>query len=334
MPVACATILLNACSAQPSASPSAPQFSATSPAPVTASSPRVPTITTTPLQNTRPAPQPTSVSPTIASPATPLFTASPTTGVLTTFAVRLVVLAKDLSKPDDLAVAPDGSIYFSDIGDASVKRLDPPGGVTRVVSGIEEPEGIVFLPDGSLVVAEQAKNRLLRYDLSSRTLTTFLNLVNKTGKAGIDGIAFDSSRARVIVPDSPNGTILSVGTDGKNVRVLGRGLARPTGAAVESDGSVLVAEEDGDDVRRLRPDGTSQIVARVPMPDDVLVDQNGDIYANSLADGAVHLTRAADGQDYIFWRGLAGPQGLAWTGDGNLLVAEAGNHRIIELIIR
>lgn len=270
----------------------------------------------------------------MAASITPFISTSPTVGPAAPSGLRLVVLAQNLSLPDDLVLAPDLSIYFSDIGEGTIKRLGASGAVTLVVSGLREPEGIVFLPGGSLLLAEQGKNRLLRYYPTSGVLTTFLQLVNKTGRAGLDGIAFDPASETLIVPDSPNGDLLRVALDGKNVQVIARGLARPTDAAVDRDGSILVADEFGNSIRRIRIDGTPQIVARVPMPDDVLIDQNGDIYTNSLADGAIHVIRAGDGKDHIFWPGLADPQGIAWTADRNLVVAESGRHRIVELIFR
>lgn len=236
--------------------------------------------------------------------------------------------------PDDLALAPDGSIYFSDIGDGAVKRVDRNGKVTRVVSGLQEPEGIVFLPDGSILVGEQAKNRVLRYDLYTGSLTTFMQLENRTSQAGLDGLAFDPLTLTVIVPDSPNGTLLRVSQDAKSVQVLAHGLARPTGAAVEPDGSILVAEENGNAIRRIRRDGTSEVLAKAQLPDDVVVDRNRNIYFDSLGEGTVHVINASNGQDNIFWQGLAGPQGLIVDSDGNIIVAESGMHRIVALITR
>src|SRR5262245_16176208 len=72
---------------------------------------------------------------------------------------------KRLNSPNDLTVDAKGRVYFSDpryVGDEkreldheSVYRIDPDGKVTRVVSDVTKPNGLVISPDGkTLYVAE------------------------------------------------------------------------------------------------------------------------------------------------------------------------------------
>jgi sugar lactone lactonase YvrE len=63
----------------------------------------------------------------------------------------VAVLADNLPGPDDLALGADGSIYISDVSDRTVKQYTPDGKLRVVVSGLSEPEGIVILPNGSLL---------------------------------------------------------------------------------------------------------------------------------------------------------------------------------------
>ncbi len=319
-PILCAAFLLVACT------------SPTPPATVTPTYTVAASVASTPtLPNTQTPTQPfsPSLSP-LASPSpSPLPSPSPF------LAPRLIVLAQNLGLPDDLLLAPDQSLYFSDVGDGTVKRLDPDGKVSVIISKLEEPEGMVLLPDGSLVLAEQGKNRLLRFDFITKQLAILLQLENKTGHAGVDGIVFDSKTRTIIVPDSPNGTLLRVSGDGKNSQIIARGMVRPTGADIEPNGSILVADENGNAVRRVPADGGApQLVARVPVPDDVIVDTNGNIYVNTLGDGAIHHIDARTGRDQILWRGLSNPQGLIFDADGNLIVSDPGNHRIVKIIIK
>ena len=90
---------------------------------------------------------------------------------------RLTVLAdryggKRLNSPNDLAVAPDGAIWFTDPvfgitvpeeGERAepeqpgrfVYRIDPQGGLTVVADGFDQPNGIAFSPDArTLYVSE------------------------------------------------------------------------------------------------------------------------------------------------------------------------------------
>jgi sugar lactone lactonase YvrE len=242
-------------------------------------------------------------------------------------------LADHLSNPDDLLLAPDGSIFLSDVGDGSVRRYTNESGLQLVLSGLVEPEGMVILPDGSLIIAEQGKNRLVRYNPSTQTLTTFLDLTNTTGQAGVDGLAWDSISQTIIIPDSPNGTILRASPDGKTITRIASGFARPTGAWVEPDGSILITDENGNSLDRIRPDGGIEKLAALSIPDDVIEDANGDILVVTLGDNAIHLISPAAGQDKILAIRPIGPQGIIFSADGNLVVTDPGNHRLIKLIV-
>ena len=221
-------ILIASCTSNPPTQIATPTFEFT-PSPQ-------PTQTVTALPSKTPKPIPTLVPTIISKP-------------------RLVVLAQNLPSPDDLLLAPNGSIYISDVQDQTIKEYSQDGNLQTLISGLSEPEGMVMLPDGSLIIAEQGKNRLVRYDPTTKALTLFLTLHNTTGQDGVDGIAYDPKTHTIIVPDSPNGTVLRVSLDGQIVSVLARGFARPTGAWVEPDGNILIVDENGNSLSRIHPDG-------------------------------------------------------------------------------
>jgi sugar lactone lactonase YvrE len=268
---------------------------------------------------------------TATSTSTPTAT-STTTALPFNAAPQTIVLADRLSNPDDLLLAPDGSIYLSDVGDGTVKRYTSAGGLQLVLTGLAVPEGMVILPDGSLIIAEQGKNRLVRYNLNTQTLTPFLDLTNTTGQEGVDGLAWDPYSQTIILPDSPNGTVLRVSPDGKTVTKVASGFARPTGAWVEPDGSILVVDENGNSLSRIHPDGTVEKLAVLSIPDDVIEDNNGNILVITLGDNAIHLISKNTGQDKILPVPVIGPQGIIFSADGNLVVTDPGNHRLIELV--
>ena len=246
---------------------------------------------------------------------------------------QTIILADHLSNPDDLLLAPDGSIYLSDVGDGTVKRYTSTGGLQLVLSGLSVPEGMVILPDGSLVIAEQGKNRLVRYNLDTQTLTPFLDLTNTTGQEGVDGLAWDPYSQTIILPDSPNGAVLRATPDGKTVTKVASGFARPTGAWAEPDGSILVVDENGNSLSWIHPDGSVEKLAVLSIPDDVIEDNSGNILVVTLGDNAVHLISKDTGRDKILPVRVIGPQGIIFAADGNLVVTDPGNHRLIELVI-
>ena len=248
----------------------------------------------------------------------------------------MVVLATGLPAPDDLMLEPDGSILVSDVSDGTVSRLAQNGGLQVLVRGLSEPEGMLVLPDGSLLIVEQGRNRLVRYDLTTKTLTSFMSLRNRTGQLGVDSIALDThlpGSASIIIPDSPNGTLLRVSLDGRSITQVARGFARPTAAWVEPDGSILVTDENAGALDRFHPDGRVEKLASLSIPDDVVEDGAGNIFVNTMGDGAVHMIQAATGQNIVLVKGLGSPQGLILDADGNLVVTDPGHHRIVKLIL-
>ncbi len=265
-------------------------------------------------------------------PSTPLstFTAVPTsTTTPLNLNPQVILLAENFLEPDDLVLAPDGSIYISDVSEGTIKVYTLDGQLNVLLSGLSAPEGMAFLPDGSLVIAEQGTNRLVRYDFQSKALLPFLDLVNNTNNLGVDGILFDGTN--LIVPDSPNGTVLEVSPDGQTVRQLAAGLVRPTGAWVEPGGNLLIADEYGDAVFRLHPDGVLEKVADFSIPDDVIADASGNIFVVTLGDDAVHVLTAT--QDMILLSGLNNPQGIIFDRGGNLIVTDSGNRRLLRVLI-
>ena len=277
-----------------------------------------------------PSPQPTQTVTALPS-ATP--TKTPTLTPTLNSKPALVVLAQNLPSPDDLLLASDGSIYISDVQDQTIKEYSQDRKIQTLLSGLSEPEGMVVLPDGPLIIAEQGTNRLVRYDPTTKILSLFLTLHNTTGQDGVDGIAYDPKTQTIIVPDSPNGNVLRVSLDGKTVSEIAHGFARPTGAWVEADGSILVVDENANSLSRIHPNGEIEKLANLPTPDDVIENSNGNIFVNTFGDGAIHLIAANTNHNTILIHGLLDPQGIIFDMDGNLIITDAGHHQLDKLII-
>ena len=279
---------------------------------------------------------PVANTPTLTSTSTPRPTLSPTaipTNTITPLNLhpQVVVLANDFLEPDDLVLAPDGSVYISDVRAGTIKQYRRDGRLSLVLSGLRSPEGMAFLPDGSMVIAEQGTNRLVRYDFTAKTVTSFLDLVNNTDQLGVDGIFWNGSE--LIVPDSPNGTVLAVSADGRSVRQLASGLVRPTGAWAEADGNLLIADENGNAIVRLHPDGALEQVVRLSVPDDVAADSSGNIFVATIGDNSIHVITAQDNEDIVLVSGLIDPQGIIFDVDGNLIVTDSGHRQLIKILI-
>src|SRR5207237_7980453 len=64
-------------------------------------------------------------------------------------------------------------------------------------------------------------------------------------------------------------------------------------------------------------------IARLPTPDDVVVDHGGNLFINTLGDGSIHMIDPAGHQSVVL-RGLQSPQGLALDGAANIVYTDTG----------
>jgi len=254
--------------------------------------------------------------------------------------VSALVLVSGLGTLDDIAVAPDGTVYIGNEPGGTLSAWSPATGqVTLIARALSHPEGIVAL-DGLLVVCEQGKNQLTRVNPSDGSVTLFRALSNLTGNVGVDGLAFDPINPSIVVPDSPHGTLLRVSLDGKTATpipvtsVSQPPFMRPTGAFVRSDGTLLVADENGGDIVLRRTDGSLQtLLTGLNIPDDVLGDDRGNVYINSVGDGVLHRLQGTTHENLI--TGLKAPHGLTFDLDGNLLITDlGGGGRLVKVFVR
>jgi len=153
----------------------------------------------------------------------------------------LQIVAMVGGQPDDITTDARGRLVWGDLARGTVDRLDG-GRVTTLAVGLSLPEGIVVLPTGAMVVAEQGRDRIVRIDRSgARTVLDTLRPV--PGQEGVDGIGRDPRTGELLIPDSPRGTVLGISVDGRHTRVIARGLGRPVAAALDAHGDILVPDE-------------------------------------------------------------------------------------------
>jgi gluconolactonase len=124
-------------------------------------------------------------------------------GTVTTLADSF--MGKRFNSPNDLALDSRGRVYFTDpryVGDEkieldaqSVYRVDPDGTVTRVISDVEKPNGIVLSPDQKTLyladspVAPKGARYLLAYSLKEDgTVGPKRKLYDFGADRGIDGM--------------------------------------------------------------------------------------------------------------------------------------------------
>lgn len=172
----------------------------------------------------------------------------------------------DGSGPEDVAVAPDGTVYAG-MADGRIIRLLPPDGTASVVCSTGgRPLGIEVDADGTLIVCD-ANCGLLRIHPSTGDITVLvdsvdgmpLRLTNNADICSDGSVIFTESSTRFAL-EHFKGDLLEHGCTGRllrwypdgSIEVLLGGLAFANGVALAPDEShVLVAETGAYRIRRL-----------------------------------------------------------------------------------
>jgi len=124
-----------------------------------------------------------------------------------------------LISPSDVAVGPDGRVYFAETGTHRVRRIEPDGLLVTVAGRgtpgfagdggpareafLNEPTGLIF-GEGFLYIADSGNNRIMAVQLGDSTIAMIAG-------AGTPGFAGDGGPAIEALLDSP--TALAIGND-------------------------------------------------------------------------------------------------------------------------
>ncbi len=273
-------------------------------------------------------PTKTAVSSRTAPTVTPTLTTSGTPDTTPTHYTSRVILS-GRRRPDDLTFDPQGHLVFSDYYNGTVSRVNADGSITVLVSGIAGPEGIVFLSDGTLIIAEQNTNRILSLAPGAKSLTVLRTLPGTPAgppcKDGVDGIAFDPITKTLIVPDSPTGNVYRMSLDGQKLTLLASGISRPVGAAVDQYGTVYIADECGGSLWTIAANGKTSRMRGFGKLDDVALDSHGNILVIDLAPSIhalIRIRRSTGKRETLASRGYIEPQGLAIDKNDDIFVSD------------
>ncbi|HEX4505848.1 MAG TPA: SMP-30/gluconolactonase/LRE family protein [Alphaproteobacteria bacterium] len=211
---------------------------------------------------------------------------------------------------DNLAFPEDprwhkGHLYFADMLDRRVARIDHDGLVTTLATFEDSPSGIGFLPGGDMLVVSMYHEHLIRVDAQgNKSLYADLGtaagagvndmVVDREGRAYIvqfGGDHYNPTAAPLIVVQ-PDG---SVGTDGEPLMV-GNGIR------ITDDGKTLVVAESAGKQISLFDIGTGGKLSNrriVPLPeghfpDGICLDAQGGIWVAALWNGLIRITHTGE----------------------------------------
>ena len=236
--------------------------------------------------------------------------------------------------PSDVALGPNGNMYFSDTDNHRVRRVDLSTGLINTVAGngvagnrgvggpgtntrLHSPEGLAFDSDGRLYIADTGNDRVLRLNVRSGVLRAIIDPASNSTST----VAFFNSPTALAVDSADNLYIAETG----NHRIRMVDLDTDEISIVAGDGSV---DFTGDGGRATR--------AKLNKPEGVAVDGDGNIVIADTGnrrirrveiDTEIISTIAGDGGPATE-AGLDVPRRVAVDADGNVLVSDTLDHRI------
>jgi sugar lactone lactonase YvrE len=257
-----------------------------------------------------------------------------------------------LNGPAGLAVDEGGNLLIADRGNHRIRKIDPSGVISTVAgtgvggfSGdggpatsapLDRPTGLALDGNGNLLIADRGNHRIRMVAAGTGVITTVAGL-GAAGFSGDDGPAgaallngpaglavdaagnlfiADQGNHRVRRIESETGTVTTVaglgaaGFSGDDGPAVAARLNGPAGLAVDAAGNLFIADQDNHRVRKLvLATGTITTVAGTGVP-------------GFSGDGGP----ATGGQ-------LNVPFGVAVDDEGNLFLADMGNHRIRTVVL-
>jgi sugar lactone lactonase YvrE len=265
-----------------------------------------------------------STTPSAAAPPSPALASCPASVPIPSLPVFVRTAVGEI--PDDLTVDGRGDVWVTVEAQGHIVDFTANGSVRQDMVDSNGPEGIIVVPEGT-VVADQLESRVDRLGADLR-LTPFLSLPHHPGRLPVDGLGFDPQTRRLLVPNSPNGTLLVTPLTVATPRQLAAGLGRPVAAAIGADGAIYVAAESRVGLWRVpRNGGAPKRVGTVSNLDEVVAD-GGLLYTTGAGDGTVRAVDPKTGADRVLATGGHMLQGLTALPDGRLLLIDSSTRTL------
>jgi len=229
---------------------------------------------------------------------------------------------------DNLAIAPDGTIYISNMADNSIEAYNPVTGELRLLTGgkLAVPAGIK-LDGNSLWVADIFGFR--QVDVRSGAVKDIFRMQASEMEYPF-GVGVSSRQ--FALTSWFTGTVQMIDRATLKSEMI-HGFKAPYDAIPLEDGSVLVAELATGTISRVAASAAHEkkVVAEgLAGPTQMVLGKDGALYVTEAA-GKLTRIDMGSGAKTTVAEGLALPEGLAQTPWGTFIVAEAAAARLVEI---
>lgn len=165
-----------------------------------------------------------------------------------------------MHQPNDIAIAPDDTLYASDPrwagDDGQLWRIDPDGSTHLLEAGMGTTNGIEVSPDGrTLYVNESVQRRVWAYDIGAGGALSGKRLFVAFADHGLDGMRCDAA-GNLYIARYGAGTVAVVSPQGNLLREVRLRGVRPTNLAFggEDGRTVFVTLQDRGAIESFRAD--------------------------------------------------------------------------------
>ncbi|HXB73239.1 MAG TPA: hypothetical protein VNY05_33690, partial [Candidatus Acidoferrales bacterium] len=254
-----------------------------------------------------------------------------------------------LFQPSAVALGRGGNLYIADTGTERVRQVTVSGiistiagtggvnsyvdAVPAVAANLNSPMGVAVDAAGNILIADTAHSRILQIGADG-----VVHNVAGTGLAGLgteglppfltqvfspEAVCLDRS-GTLYIADTSNHRILQAPLSGKVAVAAGNGalgaagdngkarlaeLYQPSGCALDSSGNLFIADTRNNRLRKV-----------TPLPAGIVTTVAG---TGDPAFGGDEAPATASR--------LSGPRGVAVDDNGNIFIADTGNHRIRQI---
>ena len=230
---------------------------------------------------------------------------------------------------DNLAIAPDGTIYVSNMADNSIEAFEPATGELRLLTAGMLPMALGLRADGDrLWVAGLFAFR--GFDLSTGKVSNDMRM----GASDVDyPTSVGVSAQHLAVASFSSNTVQQIDRGTMKTVAMGTGFKMPVDAIPMSDGSILVAELGSGSILRASGPELKQrevVVLGLKGPMQMMLGTDGALYFTEAA-GTLTRLNLADKSRTTLASDLAVPKAVAQTPWGSLVVLEVAARRLTEI---